>query len=225
MGKKLASIKNKIDQNKIYSLKDAVKIIQENSAAKFDETLDIAIKLGIDAKKSDQNVRGIVKMPAGTGKDTKVVVICEDSDFNLAKKAGAEIVGFEDLIDKIASGYTDFDVCITKPSMMKKIGKIAKILGPKGLMPNPKLGTVSDNLEEAIASAKAGQVEYRSEKSGIIHAGIGKLSFKIEDLTLNIKSFIDAVSKSKPSNSKGVFLKECFLSSTMGLSLKVEFSS
>jgi large subunit ribosomal protein L1 len=180
------------------------------------------MKLGVDPRHSDQMVRGVVSLPAGTGKNVRVAVICKDEKFDDAKAAGADLVGSNELIDEIKSGKINFDVCITTPDMMGLVGQVARILGPKGLMPNPKLGTVTVDITTAVKNAKSGQVEFRVEKAGIIHAGIGKLSFSNEDLVNNAKSFISAVVKAKPSGAKGVYLKGVYLSSTMGPSVKVD---
>jgi large subunit ribosomal protein L1 len=192
---------------------------------KFDETLDIAINLGVDPRHSDQMVRGMVSLPAGTGKDVRVAVICKEDKVAEAKVAGADIAGSAEIIDNIKAGKIDFDICIATPDMMGVVGQVARVLGPKGLMPNPKLGTVTQDVATAVKNAKSGQVEYRVEKGGIIHAGIGKISFAVEDLLKNAKVFIDSVVKAKPAGAKGVYLKRIHLSSTMGPSLKVDLST
>lgn len=225
MGKKLEAIKQKLDKNKIFSLQEAVESIKSNKIANFDETLDIAVKLGVDPRHSDQMVRGIVSLPAGLGKNVRVAVICKDDKIADAKSFGADVVGSLDVIEAIKGGKIDFDVCIATPDMMGVIGQVARILGPKGLMPNPKLGTVTTDIATAVKNAKNGQVEYRVEKAGIVHAGLGKISFSTEDLMSNIKAFIDSVVKAKPSGAKGVYLRKVTMSSTMGVAHKVGLST
>lgn len=225
MGKKLEAIKQKLDKNKIFSLQEAVESIKSNKIANFDETLDIAVKLGVDPRHSDQMVRGIVSLPAGLGKNVRVAVICKDDKIADAKSFGADVVGSLDVIEAIKGGKIDFDVCIATPDMMGVIGQVARILGPKGLMPNPKLGTVTTDIATAVKNAKNGQVEYRVEKAGIVHAGLGKISFSTEDLMSNIKAFIDSVVKAKPSGAKGVYLRKVTMSSTMGVAHKVDLST
>jgi large subunit ribosomal protein L1 len=225
MGKKLAAVKKDLDQNKEYSLDEAVSLVKSNSFVKFNETLDIAINLGVDPRHSDQMVRGVVSLPAGTGKDVRVAVICKDERISEATGAGADLVGSMSIIDDIKAGKINFDVCIATPDMMGLVGQIARILGPKGLMPNPKLGTVTTDVAKAVQNAKSGQIEYRVEKSGIIHAGIGKLSFPEADLCKNARSLVDSVMKSKPSGAKGTYLKKISISSTMGASVKVNVST
>lgn len=210
-----------IDFNKVYALQDAVEVLKKYSSSKFDETLDFVIRLGIDVTKADQNIRGMVSLPNGTGKTVRVAVISE-SDQDIAKKAGADVVGGTELIDKIANGFMDFDRVIATPAMMPKMSKVAKILGPKGMMPNPKLGTVTNNIEEAVKVAKAGQIEYRAEKKGLIHAGVGKMSFKTESLVENVKALVEQLKKVKPSTSKGQYILGAWVSSTQGPGLKVE---
>ena len=225
MGKKLAAIKKDLDQNKEYSLEEAISIVKKNSFTKFDETLDVAINLGIDPKHSDQMVRGMVSLPAGTGKNVRVAVICKDDKVAEATGAGADLVGSDVIIDDIKAGKIDFDVCIATPDMMGMVGQIARVLGPKGLMPNPKLGTVTADIATAVKNAKSGQIEYRVEKAGIVHVGVGKTSFSEADLQKNAQTLIDSVLKAKPSGVKGVYLKKIHVSSTMGPSLKVDIST
>jgi large subunit ribosomal protein L1 len=225
MGKKLTAVKKELDRSKEYSLKDAIALLKKNSFVKFDETLDIAIRLGVDPRHSDQMVRGMVSLPAGTGKNVRVAVICKDDKVKDAKDAGADIVGAEAVIEDIKAGKIDFDVCIATPDMMGVIGQVARVLGPKGLMPNPKLGTVTADIATAVKNAKGGQVEYRVEKAGIVHAGLGKISFKEEDLLQNVNAFLSSVIKAKPSAAKGSYLKGVYVSSTMGPSLKVDLST
>ncbi|MDG1436699.1 MAG: 50S ribosomal protein L1 [Rickettsiaceae bacterium] len=225
MGKKLEAIKKEVDKSKEYSLQEAISLIKKSSFINFDGTLDVAINLGVDPKHSDQMVRGMVSLPAGTGKDVRVAVICKEDKIAEASAAGADLVGAEAIIEDIKSGKIDFDVCIATPDMMGVIGQVARVLGPKGLMPNPKLGTVTTDITTAIKNAKGGQVEYRVEKAGIIHAGVGKISFTDEDLLKNTQVFLDSVIKAKPSASKGTYLKRVHLSSTMGPSLRVDLST
>lgn len=225
MGKKIAAIKKELDQSKEYSLQEAILFIKQNSFVKFDETLDVVINLGVDPKHSDQMVRGMVSLPAGTGKDVKVAVICKDDKVAEANAAGADLAGSEAIIDDIKAGKIDFDVCIATPDMMGVVGQVARVLGPKGLMPNPKLGTVTADIATAVKNAKSGQVEYRVEKAGIVHAGVGKISFSEADLLKNAQVFVDSVIKAKPAGVKGTYLKRVHLSSTMGPSLKVDLST
>lgn len=225
MGKKITDAKKSIDKTKQYALHEAISLAKSSCFVKFDETLDIAINLGVDPRHSDQMVRGMVSLPAGTGKDVRVAVICKEDKVAEAKAAGADIAGSVEIIDNIKAGKIDFDICIATPDMMGVVGQVARVLGPKGLMPNPKLGTVTQDVATAVKNAKSGQVEYRVEKGGIIHAGIGKISFAAEDLLKNAKVFIDSVVKAKPAGAKGVYLKRIHLSSTMGPSLKVDLST
>jgi len=225
MGKKITDAKKSIDKTKEYALQEAISLAKSSCFVKFDETLDIAINLGVDPRHSDQMVRGMVSLPAGTGKDVIVAVICKEDKVAEAKAAGADIAGSVEIIDNIKAGKIDFDICIATPDMMGVVGQVARVLGPKGLMPNPKLGTVTQDVATAVKNAKSGQVEYRVEKGGIIHAGIGKISFAVEDLLKNAKVFIDSVVKAKPAGAKGVYLKRIHLSSTMGPSLKVDLST
>ncbi len=226
IGKKILTAKNSINSKKEYSLLEAITLIKEKSYANFDETLDIAISLGVDAKRSDQIVKGIVALPAGTGKKLKIAVICGDDKIEEAKQSGAEMVGSNDIIDAIKNNSKiNFDVCVATPDMMGAIGQIARILGPKGLMPNPKLGTVTNDIKKTVLNIRKGQVEYRIEKGAIIHAGIGKLSFITESLVKNAEIFIDAIKKAKPLESKGNYLKKIYLSSTMGPAIKINLST
>jgi large subunit ribosomal protein L1 len=211
-----------LSKDRLYTAEEAIRILKEKSAVKFDETLDAAIALGIDTKQSDQNVRGMVSLPNGTGKKARVAVFAKGAKAEEAKAAGADLVGEDDLIEKILKGELNFDRAIATPDMMASLGKAAKILGPKGLMPNPKLGTVTTDVKGAVAKAKAGQVEFRAEKSGIVHAGLGKLSFGEAKLAENFKAFLDAVIKAKPASSKGVYLKKICLSTTQGVGLKID---
>lgn len=205
--------------NKVYSLKEAIELVKKSANAKFDETIDISIMLGIDGSKQDQAVRNVVNLPNGTGKTYRVAVFAKDQKAEEAKNAGAEIVGGDELVQMIQKGDIPFDRCIATPDMMALVGRVGKILGPKGLMPNPKLGTVTMDLTTAIKNIKGGQIEYRSEKNGIIHAGIGKASFSDDAIAENVKALIDAVVKSKPVGAKGNYLKKLTLSSTMGIGI------
>ncbi|AIK96777.1 50S ribosomal protein L1 [Candidatus Odyssella acanthamoebae] len=224
VGKRLKSAVQSLDRNKVYSLADAVKFIKERATAKFDETIEVAINLNVDPRKADQNLRGVVQLPHGTGKTYRVAVFAKGPKAEEALKAGADIVGAEDLMEKIQAGDMPFDRCIATPDMMGLVGRVGKILGPRGLMPNPKLGTVTMDVAEAIKSVKGGQVEYRTEKAGIVHAGIGKASFKEQAILENVKSYVDAVIKAKPTGVKGSYLKSLSLSSTMGPAVKFEIS-
>lgn len=225
MGKKIAAAKKAIERTKEYSLQEAISLVKSSCFAKFDETLDIAINLGVDPRHSDQMVRGMVSLPAGTGKDVRVAVICKEDKVVDAKAAGADIAGSTEIIDNIKAGKIDFDVCISTPDMMGVVGQVARILGPKGLMPNPKLGTVTADITTAVKNAKSGQVEYRVEKAGIVHAGIGKISFADADLLKNAVTFIESVVKAKPAGAKGTYLKRIHVSSTMSPSLRVDLST
>ena len=225
MGKKITAVKKELEQGREYSLKDAISSIKKNSFVKFDETLDIVINLGVDPKHSDQMVRGLVSLPAGTGKDLKVAVICKDEKIAEANAAGADLAGSAVIIDDIKAGKIEFDICIATPDMMGIVGQVARVLGPKSLMPNPKLGTVTVDIATAVKNAKSGQVEYKVEKAGIIHAGVGKISFSEGDLLKNAQVFVKSVIKAKPAGAKGNYLQTIHLSSTMGPSLKVDLST
>jgi large subunit ribosomal protein L1 len=221
-GKKLRKVKEKLDQTKFYSVEEAIQLLQDNKVSKFDETLEIVLKLGINLEQQDQNVRGAVSLPHGIGKDIRVAAFVKDSDVDTAKKAGASLAGLDDLIEEVKRGKIDFDVCIATPDVMAKISAVAKILGPKGLMPNPKLGTVTTDIAEAVKRVKAGQVEFRTDKAGIIHAGVGKLSFTKQALADNMMALINAIVKAKPASLKNAYLKGAFVTSTMGPSLQLE---
>ena len=225
MGKKIAAAKKAIEKTKEYSLQEAISLVKKSCFAKFDETLDIAINLGVDPRHSDQMVRGMVSLPAGTGKNVRVAVICKEDKVADAKATGADIVGSTEIIDNIKAGKIDFDICISTPDMMGVVGQVARVLGPKGLMPNPKLGTVTADITTAVKNAKSGQVEYRVEKAGIVHAGIGKISFADADLLKNAIAFIESVAKAKPAGAKGTYVKRIHVSSTMGPSLRVDLST
>ncbi|NDB81912.1 MAG: 50S ribosomal protein L1 [Alphaproteobacteria bacterium] len=224
-GKKIREARSKIDATKAYQATEAITLLKDLKYTNFDETIELALNLGVDPRHSDQMVRGMVNLPSGTGKSVKVAVFCKEEKYQLAKEAGADIVGGVDLVESIKSGNIDFDVCIASPDMMGMVGSVAKILGPKGLMPNPKLGTVTPDIATAIKNAKSGQVEFRVEKNGIIHAGIGKISFSVTDLLENLKSIVAAVNKAKPSGAKGVYMKKAYMSSTMGPSLQLDLGS
>ncbi len=224
-GKRIVNAYKTVDREKAYSLREAVKLVKENATAKFDETIDIAVNLGVDPKYADQMVRGVCSLPNGNGKTVRVAVLAQGEKADQAKAAGADIVGAENLIDSILNGKVDFDRCIATPDMMGMAGKVARILGPKGLMPNPKLGTVTTDVETAVKKAKAGEVQYRVEKNGIVHAGLGKASFSEDALYENAKTFIDAIIKAKPAGAKGTYMKKISLSSTMGVGVKVDMNN
>lgn len=223
-GKKTEAVKEKLKDTDTFSLKDAVSFIKDNSFCNFDETVDIAMVLGIDPRKSDQNVRSSVVLPHGTGKSIRVAVFAQGDKAEEAKAAGADYVGADDLAEKIESGWMDFDSTAATPDMMKVVGKLGKVLGPRGMMPNPKSGTVTQDIGNAVKEMKAGKVEFRAEKGGIVHAPVGKASFDHEKLRENITAFIDKVKSIKPSATKGVYIKKVSLSTTMGPGLKLEKS-
>ena len=222
ISKRYKSINNKVDRNKIYALAEAISLIKETATAKFDESVDVAINLGIDARKSDQAVRGSVVLPEGTGKIVRVAVFAQGDKAKEAQDAGADIVGFEDLADRIKAGELNFDVAIATPDAMRIVGQLGQILGPRGLMPNPKVGTVTPDVVTAVKNAKAGQVQFRADKAGIVHCTIGRASFVVDALKNNIMALIDALNKAKPATSKGVYLKRVTLSSTMGVGVRVD---
>ena len=222
IGKRLKSCYESFDRENLFSVEDAVKIVKTNAKAKFDETIDISMNLGVDPRQSDQMVRGMVSLPSGTGKDIKVAVFAKGDKQKEATEAGADYVGDDDLADKITSGNIEFDRVIATPDLMGVVGKLGKVLGPRGLMPNPKLGTVTMDVSQAVKSAKSGEVQFRVEKSGIVHAGIGKSSFDEKSIIENVKAFIKAVSVAKPSGSKGVYMKKITLSSSMGPGVKID---
>jgi large subunit ribosomal protein L1 len=214
-----------IEPLKLYGLDEAVKLVKDRAKAKFDETVEIAMNLGVDAKQTDQMVRGVCNLPNGSGRGARVAVFAKGAKADEAKKAGADIVGAEDLFEKVNAGNIDFDRCIATPDMMGLVGRLGKVLGPRGMMPNPKVGTVTMDVVTAIKAAKGGAVEFRIEKAGIVQAGIGKASFTAEQLAQNIRAFVDAVSKSKPSGTKGTFIKKIAFSSSMGPGVRVETAS
>ena len=214
-----------VDVNKFYGLTEALGVVKTNAKAKFDETVEIAVNLGVDPRHADQQVRGVVNLPSGTGKDVRVAVFAKDKKAEEALAAGAEVVGAEDLVEKIMGGFMDFDRVIASPDMMALVGRLGKVLGPRGLMPNPKVGTVTPNVAQAVKDAKGGAVEFRVEKTGIVHVGVGKVSFTTEALEINVKALVDALIKARPSGAKGMYLKKIALSSTMGPGVKVDTSS
>lgn len=222
VSKRVAAIRAKIDRNKAYNVDEALALVKEVATAKFNESIDVAVQLGIDAKKSDQVVRGSVVLPAGTGKSVRVAVFAQGDKAEAAKAAGADIVGMEDLADQIKGGNINFDVVIASPDTMRVVGALGQILGPRGLMPNPKVGTVTPDVATAVKNAKAGQVQYRTDKAGIVHCTIGRASFTPEQLKSNLIALIDALNKAKPATSKGVYLRKLAVSSTMGAGLRVD---
>lgn len=227
-GKKFRKVIKNVDRNKVYTLDEAINLIMKNAkeaARKFDESLEIAMNLGIDVKLSDQAVRGMVQLPHGTGKTMRVAVFAKGDKADAATKAGADIVGADELAEKILGGFADFDRVIATPDMMGVVGKLGKVLGPRGLMPNPKLGTVTPNVADAVKAAKAGSIEFRAEKAGIVHAGIGKLSFTEQALLENARAFVQAITRARPNGVKGTYINRVTLSSTMGPGVKVELSS
>jgi large subunit ribosomal protein L1 len=224
-GKRLTDAKKTIDRLQSYELGKAVELIKGGAKAKFDETIEISMNLNIDPRKADQNLRGTVLLPHGTGKTLRVAVFARGDKAKDATNAGADIVGAEELAEKIQAGEIEFDRCIATPDMMALVGRLGKILGPRGLMPNPKLGTVTANVAEAVKAAKGGQVEFRAEKAGIVHAGVGKASFESGNLVENVRAFVLAINRAKPSGAKGVYIKKVSLSSTMGPGIKLELSS
>ncbi|SCX44015.1 50S ribosomal protein L1 [Nitrosospira sp. Nsp1] len=225
VSKRFKAIIEKVDRSKFYPLPDALKIIKETATAKFDESIDVAVNLGIDAKKSDQAVRGSVVLPAGIGKTVRVAVFAQGDKAKEALAAGADIVGFEDLAEQIKAGNIDFDVAIASPDAMRIVGQLGQILGPRGLMPNPKVGTVTPDVVGAVKNAKAGQVQYRADKAGIVQCTIGRASFTVDALIQNMLALVDALNKSKPAASKGVYLRKISVSSTMGTGVRVDQAS
>lgn len=224
-GKRYTDASKKLDRNRLYEFEDACKLVVETAAAKFDETVEIAIRLGVDPRKADQNIRGGVSLPHGLGKTIRIAVFAKGDKAVEAQQAGADIVGAEDLADSIKNGNLDFDAVVATPDMMAQVGKIGKILGPRGLMPSPKVGTVTFDVAEAVSALKAGRAEYRVDKAGIVHSPVGKASFGAEKLKENIETLLGALNKAKPSTSKGVYLRSASLSSTMGPGVRVDISS
>lgn len=225
LSKRMKALEGKFDAAKLYSLEEALNVIKQTATAKFDESVDVAVNLGIDARKSDQNVRGSAVMPRGTGKVVRVAVFAQGEQATAAKKAGADIIGFQDLADSIKAGNMDFDIVIATPDAMRIVGQLGQILGPRGLMPNPKVGTVTPQVAKAVENAKAGQVQYRADKAGIVHCSIGKASFDAEALKENFLALVAALNKSKPATSKGVYFKKVTLSTTMGPGVRVDQAS
>lgn len=222
VSKRVAALKAKVDRRKLYAIDEALQLVKEGATAKFGESVDVAINLGVDARKSDQVVRGSVVLPKGTGKSVRVAVFTQGANAEAARNAGADIVGFEDLAEKIKGGMMDFDVVIATPDAMRIVGQLGQILGPRGLMPNPKVGTVTPNAAEAVKNAKAGQVQYRTDKNGIIHATIGRAAFAADDLKTNLSALVEALQKAKPASSKGVYFRKIAVSSTMGAGVRVD---
>lgn len=225
LSKRMKAITAKHDLSKLLSLKDALDAVKDCATAKFDESVDVAIQLGIDPRKSDQAIRGAVVMPEGTGKTVRVAVFTQGANAEAAKAAGADIVGFDDLAAEVKAGKMDFDVVIASPDAMRVVGQLGQILGPRGLMPNPKVGTVTPNVAQAVKNAKAGQVQFRVDKAGIIHAPVGRASFETERLQTNVKALVDQINKLKPASQKGIYLRKISVSSTMGIGARVDVSS
>ena len=223
--KRYRALRTKIQRAKLYPAQEALKIVKDSATAKFNESVDVAINLGIDAKKSDQAVRGSIVLPQGTGKSVRVAVFAQGDRAKLAKDAGADLVGFEDLAAEIKGGRMDFDVVVATPDAMRVVGQLGQILGPRGLMPNPKVGTVTQDVVLAVKNARAGQVQYRTDKAGIVQCTIGRASFTVEALEENLKALVDAVNKARPANAKGIYLKKVSVSSTMGIGVRVDQAS
>lgn len=224
VSKRYKAVRAKVNRDKLYPMKDALQLVKENATAKFNEAVDVAINLGIDAKKSDQNVRGSVVLPKGTGKTVRVAVFAQGDKAQQAKDAGADLVGFDDLAAEIKGGKMDFDVVIATPDAMRVVGQLGQVLGPRGLMPNPKVGTVTQDVTLAVKNAKAGQVQYRADKAGIVQCTIGRASFTVDALEENLRALIDAVNKARPAGTKGIYLKKIAVSSTMGPGVRVDQS-
>lgn len=225
VGKRIRAAREKVDADAVYSLEEAVRLIKAASSAKFDETVEVSLNLGVDPRHADQMVRGVCQLPAGTGKTVRVAVFARGDKAEEAKAAGADIVGAEDLVQTVQGGTIDFDRCIASPDMMPLVGRLGKVLGPRGMMPNPKVGTVTPDVAQAVKDSKGGSVEFRVEKAGIIHGGVGKVSFEEAAIIENIKAFVAAVSKAKPSGAKGTYMKKISLSSTMGPGVRVDLAS
>ncbi|MBZ0216029.1 MAG: 50S ribosomal protein L1 [Fimbriimonadaceae bacterium] len=221
-GKRYRNALETIDRSELYALEEAVKLVKDGAKAKFDETVEVAMNLGVDPRHADQMVRGVCQLPNGSGRSVRVAVFAKDEKADEARKAGADIVGGEDLVEQVQGGKIEFDRCIATPDMMPLVGRLGKVLGPRGLMPNPRVGTVTNDVAEAISAAKGGAVEFRVEKAGVIHAGVGKVSFSEEALVANIKAFVSAVSKAKPAGAKGTYVQKMAISSTMGPGVHVE---
>lgn len=225
VSKRYKAVRSKVNRDKLYALKDALQLVKESATAKFNEAVDVAINLGIDAKKSDQNVRGSVVLPQGTGKTVRVAVFAQGEKAQQAKDAGADLVGFDDLAAEIKGGKMDFDVVIATPDAMRVVGQLGQVLGPRGLMPNPKVGTVTQDVTLAVKNAKAGQVQYRADKAGIVQCTIGRASFTVDALEENLRALVEAVNKSRPAGTKGIYLRKVAVSSTMGPGVRVDQSS
>jgi large subunit ribosomal protein L1 len=225
VSKRVKKITGLVDRTKLYDVSTALGLVKQTATAKFDESVDVAVNLGIDAKKSDQVVRGSVVLPRGTGKTVRVAVFAQGANAEKAKNAGADVVGFDDLADKVKGGFMDFDVVIATPDAMKVVGPLGQILGPRGLMPNPKVGTVTPNVEEAVKNAKGGQVQYRADKAGIVQCTIGRASFDVAALAENLEALMGAINKAKPSSAKGIYLKKISVSSTMGVGVRIDQSA
>ena len=223
--KRIKSAREGIDPKKLYSIEEAVKLVKERATAKFDETIEVALNLGVDPRHADQMVRGVVELPNGSGRSVRVAVFAKDAKADEAKEAGADLVGAEDLMETVQAGTIDFDRCIATPDMMPLVGRLGKVLGPRNLMPNPKVGTVTTDVAEAVKAAKGGAVEFRVEKAGIVHAGVGKASFSEEQITGNVQAFLTAVQKARPSGAKGTFIKRIALSSSMGPGVKIDVAA
>ncbi len=225
LSKRVQALRAKVDRTKVYPVAEALGLVKECATAKFDESIDISVNLGVDARKSDQVVRGSVVLPAGTGKSVRVAVFAQGDKAEAARAAGADVVGFDDLAEQVKGGNLNFDVCIATPDAMRVVGQLGQILGPRGLMPNPKVGTVTMDVATAVKNAKAGQVQYRTDKAGIIHATIGRASFSVEALQQNLGALVDALVKAKPAAAKGIYLRRVAVSSTMGAGVRVEPTS
>ncbi len=225
VSKRSRQIRAKVEHNRFYPLADALKIVKETATAKFDESIDTAVVLGIDSKKSDQSVRGSVVLPAGTGRSVRVAVFAQGAKAAEARAAGADVVGFDDLAQKIKGGFLEFDVVIASPDAMRVVGQLGQILGPRGLMPNPKVGTVNADVAAAVRNAKAGQIQFRADKAGIVHCSIGRASFDADQLRGNLAALVDALQKAKPASVKGIYLRKLAVSSTMGVGVRVDLSS
>jgi large subunit ribosomal protein L1 len=225
LSKRVQALRAKVDRTKNYTVAEALSLVKECATAKFDESIDVAVNLGVDARKSDQVVRGSVVLPAGTGKSVRVAVFAQGDKAEAARAAGADVVGFDDLAEQVKGGNLNFDMCIATPDAMRVVGQLGQILGPRGLMPNPKVGTVTMDVTTAVKNAKAGQVQYRTDKAGLIHATIGRASFSVESLHQNLGALVEALVKAKPAAAKGVYLRKVALSSTMGAGVRVEPAS
>jgi len=225
LGKRLEAARAKIDRTRAYPVAEAVALMKDVASAKFDETIEVSLNLGVDPRHADQMVRGTVDLPHGTGKTVRVAVFARGDKAEEARAAGADVVGAEDLAETIQGGTIEFDRCVATPDMMPVVGRLGRILGPRGLMPNPKLGTVTPNVGDAVRAAKAGQVQFRVERAGVVHAGVGKLSFDADQIAANVKAFVDAVNRAKPSGAKGTYLKRAHLSSTMGPGVRLDIGA